>query len=111
MELTVICIIEKLDVYGVVTSYNTKQWIADENHPEGGSHQTVLKQYPSPRINIGFVGKVNISLISGAIYTDGTNNFQAISKDTITNHEDHLVSFTIPKKLMLISKPFNESKS
>jgi hypothetical protein len=52
----------RLIILGTVSHYTDQMWIDDENHPDGGSFQGVLKTYGKPRIEIDFLGETKKSL-------------------------------------------------
>ena len=95
-----------LNISGVVTHYTDRVWIDDENHPEGGSFQGVLKRYPKPRISIDFLGRTEDDLVPGCIYIDGANPFIATSRHEFRNVDTTVESFSVPQILVCVSNPY-----
>ena len=102
--------VEKLEITGVIRTYQETIWIEDENHEKGGSLQVVEKYYPIPRIAIDFVAIRDISMDIGTTYTDGMNLFYASEKNKIQNADIHMERFSIPRELHPIARAYIENK-
>ena len=97
-----------LNVSGAGINYMDKVWVDDENHPEGGSFQTVLKRYPNPMINVDFLGRTEDDLLPGAVYIDGAIPFIATSRHEFRNMDPVMESFSVPQILVCVSNPYLE---
>lgn len=77
-----------------------------------GSVVTIVKQkrYKPARIKVSFKATVDVKLIKNGLYTDRLNHFIAISENQICNVETEIVSFQIPKQLLLIAHTFTEKQ-
>ena len=96
----------RLNINGTSTYYTVREWIEDINHPDGGCYQRIKHFYKTPRVDIDFLAKIDIKLEVGSIYTDGVNDFLATSEHEITNCNKYLETFTIPKEIICVYKPY-----
>ena len=94
----------RLNVDGVATHYPDKVWVDEDE----GYYKTIEKPYKLPKVKIDFLGKVNIELEPNSVYTDGINNFIAITKDKIKNMDRDVVQFRIPNVIIRIYKPYKK---
>ncbi len=100
----------ELKIHGTITTYQERIWVDDDNMEHGGSFQYVTKKYTHPKILIRFEGIVDIYLEIGCTYSDGKNNFIAVTKHKIFNVYREVDSFEVPKELAMICKPFSEGQ-
>lgn len=96
----------RLIILGTVSHYTDQMWIDDENHPDGGSFQGVLKTYKKPRIEIDFLGESEDELVPGCIYVDGMNSFIAVNKHEFQLMDSVVETFQVPQYLLCISNPY-----
>lgn len=97
----------RLVILGTVTHYTDQMWIDDENHPDGGSFQGVLKTYGKPRIEIDFLGESEDELVPGCIYTsNGKDAFIAVNKHEFQLMDSVVETFQVPQDLLCISNPY-----
>ena len=96
----------RLIILGTVSHYTDRIWVDDENHPEGGSFQGVLKTYKKPRIEIDFLGESEDELVPGCIYVDGVNPFIAVSKHEFRLVDPVVETFQVPQILVCISNRY-----
>jgi hypothetical protein len=83
-------------VKGVVTHHYERVPVFT---PDDLFYQSVEREYDWPRAIVSFHAKVNTDLVVGAIYTDGINDFVAVSINEIRNKNTDVTAFQIPKQL------------
>ena len=93
----------EFNILGAKTYFLKEKWIKSKRCHFGGYFKYVKIIYDVPRVSVKFRARVNIFLQPGSIYTDGKNQFMALSYDEITNLVQDVVSFSIPKSLELLS--------
>jgi len=69
-----------------------------------------VKKYPIPKVIIDFRATVDVDLVVNGIYIqpDCDTQFRAVSKNVIVNFQSHVLDFTIPTCLILISQAYAE---
>lgn len=100
----------EFSVTGVVTHYFENVWVRSNRCIEGGYFRKTRGKYVQPLCSIAFLATVDIKLVHGGIYTDGTTTFIAVDHHRIANVESEVLEFEAPKQLMLVASAFIEPK-
>jgi len=94
--------VTKLEVKGVATHYTAKRWVDDRRYKDGGYFKSEEARLSRPKVIVHFAGETEEQLMEGGVYTDGANEFIAISKHEIVNYSNYVDTFSMPDEAVLV---------